>query len=66
MHEIIEQAKVNVRNIRQEMSKIIKADKALQEDDYKYFEDQLNKITKDENTRIENVAKNKEKEIMTI
>jgi ribosome recycling factor len=64
--EIAEQCKVQIRNIRQDYLRKFKADKTVQEDDVKYFEEQMNKLIKDINTKIDQSFNSKEKEIMTV
>jgi ribosome recycling factor len=64
--EIVEQCKVQVRNLRQDYLKKFKADKTIQEDDIKYVEEQMNKLIKDINSKIDQTFTSKEKEIMTV
>ena len=64
--EISEQCKVQVRNIRQDYLKKFKSDKTIQEDDIKYVEEQMNKLIKDINSKIDQTFVSKEKEIMTV
>lgn len=64
--EYIEQAKIAIRNIRKEVHSSYKNDKELTEDDLKWYETQLDKTTKDYNTKIDQIFSKKEKELMTL
>lgn len=69
MNEKLEQARIGVRNVRDEAKTEItdaEKDKAISEDEkYKLLE-QLDKIAAGCNERIKNIGADKEKEIMTI
>ncbi|MFA5935405.1 MAG: ribosome recycling factor [Patescibacteria group bacterium] len=64
-----EQARISIRNVREEVRESISADekaKTIGEDDkFRLFE-QLDKLNTDFNAQIEKIAKDKEEEIMTI
>ncbi|VEU55824.1 ribosome-recycling factor [Metamycoplasma orale] len=63
---ITEQARVNIRQARQDVNKKIKNDKELSEDIQKHYLDIIQtEITKAIN-KIEDISANKEKELMTI
>lgn len=64
--EFVEQAKVAVRNVRKEIHSEYKNDKELTEDDLKWYETQLDKITKEFNSKIDEVFAKKEKDLMTL
>lgn len=64
--EFVEQAKIGIRNIRKEIQQKIKIDKELREDELKSYEENLDKLTKSWNTKIDQEFSKKEKEIMTI
>ena len=64
-----ENAKIAVRNIRQEfMNQIKKAegDKLISEDDRKRYEQDLQKIIDEKNAEIDNIKSAKEKDIMSV
>lgn len=63
---IAEEAKVGIRKARQHVQEEFKKDIEVLEDDKKYFQTQLDKVTKDVNKLIENNLEIREKEIMTI
>lgn len=66
MNLITEQARVNIRQARQDVNKKIKNDKELSEDIQKHYLDIIQtEITKAIN-KIEDISANKEKELMTI
>ncbi|MEK7166873.1 MAG: ribosome recycling factor [Patescibacteria group bacterium] len=68
-HQKLEQARVNIRQIRDEIRNKIQQqerEKQMSEDEkYRYFKD-LDKITEEYNEKIKNIGEKKEKEIMTI
>ncbi|SYV90513.1 ribosome recycling factor [Metamycoplasma alkalescens] len=66
LNQTTEQSRVGIRQIRQDINKQIKADKELSEDLQKNFLDQIQKETDKAIERINNLAKIKEKELMTI
>ena len=64
-----EEAKIAIRNVRQDLFKTIKkaeADKAISEDDQKRYEADLQKIFDSKNGEIDDIAKQKEKDILSI
>lgn len=61
-----EGAKVAIRNIRRNAMESLKKDKAIPEDQRKRFEKEVQNVTDEFTTKIDQMAKNKEKEIMTI
>lgn len=63
---IADEAKVGVRKVRQHVQNEFKKDVEVQDDDKKYFQTQLDKVTKDFNKEVENLLETREKEIMTI
>lgn len=64
--EFSEQAKIEIRNIRKDIHQKIKNDKELREDEVKWFEEDLDKLTKSWNTKVDSAFATKEKELMTI
>ncbi|ENY69385.1 Ribosome recycling factor (Ribosome releasing factor) [Metamycoplasma auris 15026] len=66
LNQLSEQAKVGIRQIRQDTNKQIKADKELSEDLQKNFLDQIQKEIDKAIEKINNLVKVKEKELMTI
>ncbi|CAF0793647.1 unnamed protein product [Didymodactylos carnosus] len=64
--ELGELAKIQLRNVRQDIHKKFKADKSLTEDDLREYEENLNKVTKIETTAIDEAVRIKEKEILTL
>ena len=69
VHEIAEEHRTAVRNIRRDandhLKKMLK-DKAISEDNEKDALDQVQKLTDQHITRINEVSENKEKEVMTV
>lgn len=68
-HEQAEDARIAVRSIREKIRDAIQRqekDKAIGEDERFRFQEELDKRVKDVNTRIEEIVKKKEEEIMTI
>ncbi|MDD9139232.1 ribosome recycling factor [Fructobacillus sp. CRL 2054] len=61
-----EKSKVAVRNVRREAMDAIKKDKELTEDDVRDSEDKVQKLTDDNIKAIDEIAADKEKELMTI
>lgn len=67
--EKVEDAKIALRNIRQEalkLAKKLKDDKEMSEDDLKRIEKEIDQEVKDFSAEIETLFKEKEKEILTI
>ncbi len=63
---LAEEAKVKIRKIRQEIQDSFKKEPNNSDDDKKYFNNELDKVTKKINTKIIDILSNKEKEIMSI
>ncbi len=61
-----EETKVAIRNIRRDGNDEVKKDKTLPEDASKDLQDQIQKLTDKYVTKADEVAKAKEKEVMTI
>jgi ribosome recycling factor len=61
-----EDAKVAIRNIRRDANDSIKKDKELTKDDIQYFQDQVQELTNKMIKKIEDIGKNKEKDLMSI
>jgi len=64
-----EEAKIGVRNVRQESLKEIKKaedDDEISEDDVKMYEKDLQKMVDDANKKIDEMTKKKEEDIMKI
>jgi len=64
-----EEAKIGVRNVRQESLKEIKKaedDDEISEDDVKMYEKDLQKMVDDDNKKIDEMTKKKEEDIMKI
>ena len=64
--ELLENAKVKVRNVRKDVQGQYKNLEDVSEDLIKYFEEELNKITKKYNSTLESIYTNKEKELMSM
>lgn len=64
--KIAEEAKVSIRNIRRDANETIKKDKTIPEDTSKSTLEDIQKMTDKFITKIEEIAKEKAKEIMTI
>lgn len=62
---ISEDAKIKIRKIRQTIQDEYKKEE-LSDDDKKYFNTQLDKVTKEQNEKIENLLNSKTKEIMSL
>lgn len=68
-HEIAEEHKVAVRGVRQSANASLKTmlkDKAISEDDERYGLDEVQKLTNSHTSKIDELAKNKEQEIMSV
>ncbi len=61
-----EEAKVAIRNVRRDGNEEVKKDKTLPEDTSKDLQEQIQKLTDKYVTKADEVAKAKEKEVMTI
>lgn len=61
-----EDAKVVIRNIRRDANDNIKKDKDLTKDEIASGQEDVQKLTDDTIKKIEEIAKNKEKELMTV
>ena len=61
-----EKAKVSVRNVRRDIMDDIKKDKDMPEDDARKAEDQTQKLTDENIKAIDEIAAEKEKELLTI
>ena len=64
--KMAEEAKVHVRNVRREVNDDIKKDKSIPEDLSKSYLEDIQKATDKAIEKIEELAKTKQKEIMTI
>lgn len=64
--KMAEEAKVQIRNIRREVNEDIKKDKTIPEDMSKSYLEDIQKATDKFIDKVEELAKNKQKEIMTI
>lgn len=64
--EFVEQTKIEIRNIRKDIHQKIKNDKELREDELKWYEEDLDKLTKMWNTKVDTAFASKEKELMTL
>ena len=67
--EKVEETRISLRSVRQDAFKDIKRRKdakEFSEDDAKRLEKEIDKLISDSNTQIDEVFKNKEKEILTI
>lgn len=63
--EILEQSKVGIRNIRNDVHKKYKNDKELREDELKQYDNELDKITKLYNSKLDELFNAKEKELLS-
>lgn len=61
-----EEAKIAIRNIRREANEEVKKDKTASEDIAKSLQEQIQKLTDKFVAKAEEIAKNKEKDVMTI
>jgi ribosome recycling factor len=69
VHEIAEEHKIAARNIRHASNDNLKKmfkDKTISEDDERYGLDEVQKLTNGTSTKIDELAKNKEHEIMSV
>ncbi len=64
--EILENGKIQVRNIRKDIQSKIKNDKELREDELKQYENKLDELTKKFNQELDSMFYKKEQELMTI
>lgn len=66
LSEYTEQAKIQIRSARQAANKGIKADQDLSEDDQRFYQDEIQKLTDKYIGLIDETTKLKEKDLMTI
>src|ERR1700685_846209 len=69
LHKVLEEHRTAVRNIRRDGNELIKKamkDKKVTEDEERGALEQIQKLTDDEIKKMEELAKNKEKEVMSI
>jgi len=69
LHQKLEQARVSIRNIREEIRKEIdkkEKDKEISEDEKYKLQEELDKMVKEHNEKIKTVGEEKEKEITTV
>ncbi|UUM19323.1 ribosome recycling factor [Mycoplasma sp. 1018B] len=66
LNKFTESAKVGIRNTRQNVNKRIKADEELSEDLQRNYLDKIQKLTDEKIAHIDQLTKNKEKELLTI
>ncbi len=69
LHKVLEEHRTAVRNIRRDGNDAIKKamkDKKITEDEERGALDQIQKLTDDEISKMEELSKNKEKEVMSI
>ena len=64
--KMAEEAKVSIRNIRRDGNDDVKKDKTIPEDQAKSLQDDIQKLTDKFIEKIDEIAKAKEKEVMTI
>lgn len=64
--KMIEEAKVQIRNIRRDANEDIKKDKSIPEDISKSYLEDIQKLTDKMSDKIEEIGKAKQKEIMTL
>jgi ribosome recycling factor len=64
--KMAEEAKVNIRNVRRDVNDSIKKDKTIPEDMSKAYLDDIQKATDKAIEKVEKIASEKEKEIMTL
>ncbi len=64
--EYYNQAVQKLRGVRQDVQAKYKKDPNISDDDIRYCEDQLNKITKEANKKLDDIFKNKEKDLMSL
>lgn len=63
---LAEETKVKIRRVRQDLADEFKKDEATVEDDKKYFQTQLDEITKQQNKKVDDLLSQAETEIMKI
>ncbi len=66
VHHECETGKISIRTVRKETNEALKKIKGASEDDLKNAEDEVQKLTDDNITRIDALMKKKEVEIMTV
>ena len=69
LHKVLEEHRTAIRNIRRDGNELIKKamkDKKVTEDEERGALEQIQKLTDDEIKKMEELAKNKEKEVMSI
>lgn len=69
LHKVLEDHRTAVRNIRRDGNEAIKKalkDKKITEDEDRRAHDEIQKLTDDEIKRMEEMSKNKEKEVMSV
>ncbi len=64
--QILEQTKNKIRDIRKDVQSTFKKLDGISEDTLRYFEEELNKLTKDYNNKLESTYESKEKELMSM
>ena len=64
--KMAEDAKVSIRNIRRDFNDTVKKDKTMPEDMQKDLLEQIQKVTEKYTTKVDQIAKDKEKEIMSV
>ena len=64
--EYYNQAVQKLRSVRQDVQSKYKKDPSVSDDDIRYFEDQLNKVTKEANAKLEKMFNDKEKDLMSL
>lgn len=63
---LLENAKIKIRDIRQTIQPKYKKNKNISDDLVKYFEEELNKITKNANKTLEDLFTQKEKSLLSL
>lgn len=66
LSSIKEQAKVKIRNARHAILKKIKLDEELSEDDEKHYQNEVQKIIDNHSSKIDQIVKQKEEQLMKI
>lgn len=66
VHELAEEARISVRQLRQEVHTNVKKDKTKSEDEHFRMEKQVQEAVEKANGEIESLAKKKEQDVMTI
>lgn len=64
--ECFNNAKERIRSVRQSVQVKYKRAEDVSDDDIRYYEDQLNKVTKEANAKLEEIFAKKEKDLMSI